>query len=192
MITARDNKLLWLYDGERMQIEAWGKDSVRVRVTRVNRFSGENWALKSPADTEPVIRISDEKDTESGLKVNAEDRVRSGEAEFINGKIRVKITRNGKLLFYNQHDRLLLGEYEYDRHTSLNISSRELKSKAGGLFRASMKFASDPAEKLYGMGQYQNGIFNLKGSFLELAQRNSQKCVGLLLYKAAGCKSPSV
>ena len=124
MITARDGKLIWLYNGERMQIEAWGENSVRVRVTHLDRFTGEDWALKKPAPAEPVIRISDEKDAENALKVNAEERVRSGEAEFINGKIRVKITRNGKLLFYNQHDRLLLGEYEYDRHTSLKISSR--------------------------------------------------------------------
>ncbi len=180
MITARDGKLIWLYNGERMQIESWGENSVRVRVTHLDRFTGEDWALKKPAPVEPVIRISDEKDAENALKVNAEERIRSGEAEFANGKIYVKITKNGKLLFYNQHGKLLLGEYEYDRHTSLNISSRELKGLSGGLFRASMKFASDPDEKLYGMGQYQNGVFNLKGSFLELAQRNSQASVPFL------------
>ena len=35
MVYIADNKLIREYDGERMQIEAFGKNSLRVRVTRL-------------------------------------------------------------------------------------------------------------------------------------------------------------
>jgi len=157
MIKIEGNKLIRICDGEKMLIEPWGKNSLRVRVTRLKEFSDENWALLPQEEIIPEM-ISDA-------------------GEIINGKIRLKLTEAGKILIYNDREELLLGEYEYNRHSCLYISSRELKGMQGGLFRASMKWQSDPEEKLYGMGQYQNGIFNLKGTFLELAQRNSQASV---------------
>ena len=44
-----------------------------------------------------------------------------------------------------------------------------------------MRFESNPEEKLYGMGQYQQPYLNIKGCELELAQRNSQASVPFLL-----------
>lgn len=35
-------------------------------------------------------------------------------------------------------------------------------------------FSAFPNEKIFGMGQYQNGLFNLKGAALELKQKNTQ------------------
>ena len=45
MIDIRDEKVLWLHDGEKMQIEPWGENSFRVRVTNLLDFTGEDWAL---------------------------------------------------------------------------------------------------------------------------------------------------
>ena len=45
MITIQNEKVIRIYDGERMQIEAWGKNSFRVRVTKLNQFTDEDWAL---------------------------------------------------------------------------------------------------------------------------------------------------
>ena len=177
MIYVRENKLIREYDGEKMQVEAFGKDSLRVRITCLNEFPKENWALLEQPEITPEITLMENQKEEAGQKVNSEERISGDGAVMVNGKIKVIITKEGKLIFENQQGEVLLRELESDRHSSLGIRTRQLKSICGGNFKASLKFASDPEEKLFGMGQYQNGIFNLKGSFLELAQRNSQATV---------------
>ena len=185
MVTVENGKLIRMYDGEKMQIECWGKNSFRVRVTRFDRFTDEDWALIAQEAVEAQIQISSAKGEGLELKVNAEEKIVGDAAKITNGKITAEILENGKLCFYNDKGKLLLAEYEYDRHSSLGINSRELKGTLGGNCKASMKWCSDPNEKLFGMGQYQNGIFDLKGTFLELAQRNSQASVPFL-YSSLG------
>lgn len=181
MVLVEDGNLMRMYDGERLQVEAWGKNSLRVRVTRLGSFSPENWALLPQEKIVPEIALSVSGKQEDVQKVNAEERIHGDGAVLINGKIKLTLNKAGKLIFENSRGGLLLSEYEADRHTSLGIQSRELKGLPGGGFRASLKWISNPQEKLYGMGQYQNGIFDLKGSVLELAQRNSQASVPFLL-----------
>ncbi|MBR2948611.1 MAG: family 31 glucosidase [Lachnospiraceae bacterium] len=176
MVTVENGKLVRYYDGEKLQIECWGKDSFRVRVTRFNRFTDENWALIEQEPLEAEIKVRAAKEEKSDLKVNAEEKIIGDSATITNGNICAEIRENGKLVFYNKEGKLLLAEYEYERQSSLGINTRELKGPMGNC-KASMKWCSDPEEMLFGMGQYQNGIFNLKGAFLELAQRNSQASV---------------
>ena len=177
MVYMTGNKLIREYDGERMLIEAFGENSLRVRVTRLKDFPEENWALiPQPEQDAKITLTQNEKEAET-QKVNSEERIVGDGAVMENGKIRVILNKAGKLIFENSEGKTLLRELESDRHSSLGLRTRELKTLSGGNFKASLKFASDPEEKLYGMGQYQNGIFNLKGSMLELAQRNSQASV---------------
>lgn len=177
MIYTRGNKLVREYDGERMQIEAFGENSLRVRISRLSDFPEKDWALiPQPEQDVRITLIHNEKETEV-QKVNSEENITGDGAVMENGKIRVTINKSGKLIFENNRGEILLRELECDRHSSLGIRTRELKTLCGGNFKASLRFESDPREKLFGMGQYQNGIFNLKGSFLELAQRNSQASV---------------
>ena len=177
MVYIAENKLIREYDGERMMIEAYGENSLRVRVTRLKDFPEENWALiPQPEQGAKITLTQNEKEAET-QKVNSEERIVGDGAVMENGKIRVILNKAGKLIFENSEGKTLLRELECDRHSSLGIRTRELKTLSGGNFKASLKFESDPAEKLFGMGQYQNGVFNLKGSFLELAQRNSQASV---------------
>lgn len=177
MVYMTGNKLIREYDGERMLIEAFGENSLRVRVTRLKDFPEENWALiPQPEQDAKITLTQNEKEAET-QKVNSEERIVGDGAVMENGKIRVILNKAGKLIFENSEGKALLRELESDRHSSLGLRTRELKTLSGGNFKASLKFASDPEEKLYGVGQYQNGIFNLKGSMLELAQRNSQASV---------------
>ena len=177
MVYTVQNKIIREYDGEKMQIEAFGKNSLRVRITRLCSFPDEDWTLL-PQEEQPVqIEIIENKANEEKQKVNSEEQIIGDGAVMINGKIKVIVNKAGKLIFKNKKGSIFLRELESGRHTSLGIRTRELKNQFGGNFKASMKFESDPEEKLFGMGQYQNGIFNLKGSFLELAQRNSQSSV---------------
>ena len=181
MIYENAGKLIRIFEDERIQIEAWGENSLRVRVTRLAGFSKEDWALQKAEDGQAQISIHRAGAAVDGANDREQERVEADGAEIVNGKIRLVLTKEGKMVLYNDEGKLLLAEYEYDRHTSLNIKSRELKAISGDSFRASLKWTSDPKEKLYGMGQYQNGIFNLKGSCLELAQRNSQATVPFLV-----------
>ena len=185
MVYTTENKLIREYDGEKLQIEAFGENSLRVRVTRLNSFPENDWALLPQEEQDIQITITQNKKEENAPKVNSEERIAGDGATIINGKIKATITKEGKLIFEDNRGRILLKELECDRHSSLGIHSRDLKSLAGGNFKASLKFESDPDEKLFGMGQYQNGIFNLKGSFLELAQRNSQVSIPFV-YSSCG------
>lgn len=177
MVTFFQNKLLRQYNGERMQIEDFGANGLRVRVTRLNAFPEENWALLPQPEQAVQISIVRNEAEEAAPKVNSEETIVGDGAVMVNGKIKVTVTKSGKLIFENSRGDVLLKELESDRQSSLGVRSRELKSLSGGNFKASIQFESDPNEKLFGMGQYQNGIFNRKGSFLELAQRNSQATV---------------
>ena len=60
--------------------------------------------------------------------------------------------------------------------------AREFKPILGGDYRLTVRFeAGDKNEKIYGMGQYQQELLNLKGADLELAHRNSQASVPFAL-----------
>ena len=68
-----------------------------------------------------------------------------------------------------------------DTSSSLLIQAREFKPLIGGDYALSMRFVSNPDEKIYGMGQYQQDFLNLKGADLELAHRNSQASVPFMI-----------
>ena len=109
-------------------------------------------------------------------------------AEIINGKIRAKMSNAGKLFFYNQDGKVLLEEFlrnrrdiKSDHCSALEIEALEFKPIISGDYELKVRFESDPEEKIFGMGQYQQPYLNLKGTDLELAQRNSQASVPFAL-----------
>lgn len=161
------NKLIFHYDAEKMWIEPWGANSFRVRSTKMADMLLEDWAL-----TEPVAEcVTDITITEKLATIG-------------NGKINATISNFGRMTFYNQKGEVLLDEYirnRLDLHadycSALGIEAREFRPILGGDYEISMRFVSNPEEKIYGMGQYQQPYLNLKGVDLELAQRNSQASV---------------
>jgi alpha-D-xyloside xylohydrolase len=70
---------------------------------------------------------------------------------------------------------------EISNNGALCTKARSFKRISGDVFKLRAKFESDPYEKLYGMGQYQQERMNLKGCNLELAHRNSQASVPFVL-----------
>ena len=161
------NYLLYRYDCERVFIEAWGANSLRVRASKEYEMPEELWALDENNGTgKSVISIG------------------AFEAEITNGNITAKVNNIGKISFYNQKGELFLEEYVRNRRdmfakttSSLEVEAREFKPIIGGDYKLTMRFESDPAEKIFGMGQYQQNFLDLKGSELELAHRNSQASV---------------
>lgn len=164
------NALCYRYGAERLRIEPWGENALRVRAWKQAEPDPQDWALLPQADCDPVIQI------------------REDGGSIVNGNIRAELNLIGKLTFYNQRGEVLLEEYLRDRRdmfgstcSSLNVEAREFKPIIGGDYRLTARFISNPKEKLYGMGQYQQAFLDLKGADLELAQRNSQASVPFLL-----------
>ncbi len=90
MVSIQNNKLIREYDGEKMLIEAFGENSVRIRVTKLNEFDNENWALIEQEEIIPTIEVSKNSDTSDGVVANAEVVTISDGATLINGKISIQ------------------------------------------------------------------------------------------------------
>ena len=161
------NRLIWHFDAQKLWIEPWGESSLRVRATEnAQMITDEDWALLPAPEVEAQIEIG------------------AGEASIRCGKIEARVSKVGKLSFYNAEGKLLLDEFLRNRNdvtaeycSALDIDAREFYPNLGGDYRLTVRFESDPDEKIYGMGQYQMAQLNLKGCELELAQRNSQASV---------------
>jgi alpha-D-xyloside xylohydrolase len=167
MLSSIDGRIVYTYDAEQVWIEPWGRNSVRIRATKMSSMPSENWALLELPKEEVDINIT--KDS----------------ATLINGRIKASITRRGKVTIWNANGKLLLEEYARNRRdvtdpkcSALEVEAREFKPKNGGDYRLMARFESlDHKEKIYGMGQYQQPYLDIKGSQLELAHRNSQASV---------------
>lgn len=150
--------------GEKLSIEPWGENSLRVRCIKGNEFTEESWALGCKPNS-----------TLKG-KINIENEY----ASIQNGKIKAVVRFDGFITFYNEKDEVILEEYlrnrnDFSRYCSpLNISAREWRPHLGGDYKLTVRFESDPDEKLYGMGQYQHGFLSQKNCRLTLEQRNTQ------------------
>ena len=162
-----DGCLKFHYDAEELWIQPWGHNSFRVRGTKTAKMPKENWALQMTPE-----------------EVQAKITVEEDHAEIVNGKLRARLSAYGKLTFYNKEGKVLLDEYLRNRLdvfadycSALEVEAREYRPIPGGDYHLSMRFVSNTEERLYGMGQYQQPNLNLKGTDLELAQRNSQASV---------------
>ncbi|MBZ4665135.1 glycoside hydrolase family 31 protein [Mahella sp.] len=158
--------------GEKLCIQPWGENSLRVRSIKGDKFIEQDWALDSVLDDNGEYAIS----------------IGEKEATIQNGKIRAVIRFDGLITFYNQKGRVLLQEYirnrnDFSRYCSpLNISAREWRPRLGGdEYSLTVRFESDPNERLFGMGQYQHGFLNQKYCRLMLEQRNTQVSIPFVL-----------
>lgn len=169
LFTIKGNILIRQYDCEKMYIEPWCENSLRIRSTKQAELIDNDWALLPQESCNVKIKIS------------------GNEASIENGKIRADIDNGGKITFYNKKGEILLEEYVRNRNniktfcSALNIDAREFKPILGGDYNLTMRFESNSNEKLFGMGQYQQPNLNLKNCILELAHRNSQASVPFVL-----------
>ncbi|KAJ5121798.1 hypothetical protein N7526_008735 [Penicillium atrosanguineum] len=169
MIFSEDEKLVFRFDDQLLWIQPWGDNALRVRATKLASMPTEDWALLCKPDSHHTMI----------------DIPTDGEASITNGKIKATVSALGKVIIYDSNGTKLLEEYARHRRdprdpkcSALEIEARELRPILGGDYHLNMRFESlDPKEKIFGMGQYQQPYLNLKGTDLELAQRNSQASV---------------
>lgn len=163
---ADEKQLSFRNDGEVVEICPWGANSLRVQSSLMDQIPEGDAALKLPeyaADKIPHIVISDER-----------------HASIQNGNIIAELFVQEwgnalQITFRNQEGKILLREVS--NGGALARKARKFQSLSGSNYKLTVSFESDPVEKIYGMGQYQQEIFDLKGCNLELAHRNSQASI---------------
>ena len=66
-------------------------------------------------------------------------------------------------------------------HERPNLPRTYLPTNTPGLFHIEDRFGPDATEALYGLGQHQSGMFNYRGSAVELGQNNTDVAIPLLV-----------
>ncbi len=100
-----------------------------------------------------------------------------GQAHIRSGQLIVSMAlTTGALRMQDTAGNVLLQESDNNprRYTPVSTAGRQL-------YKTSDRFLPDMLEGLYGLGQHQNGVFNYRGTVVELAQANSDIAVPLLL-----------
>lgn len=163
----KGQQLLWRYHGETVVVEPWQDNSIRVRAAMMHDIIDSDFALLPfQGEMDGTIEIGEDK------------------AVLTNGKMKAVIQHHSaqgrcQIRFYNQRDELLF--QEIGPQGALNKYAHAFKPIIGGDHRITASFQSNPSEKLYGMGQYQQEVMDLKGCSFELAHRNSQASIPFVL-----------
>ena len=164
------NALVLKKGGETVRIEGWGKNALRIRATRNNEFTGNLWAL-CPKDELPADQT------------DCEIKITDSRAVIKNGATSASVSSEGIITYY-KNDEFLMREYfsnyggtENNAVSCFKRVNREYKPHLNGDFKLTLRFEPIEGEKIYGMGVYQNPYIELKGTTLELAQRNAQTSI---------------
>ena len=164
--TIKNQEVLWEKEGEKVLISAYKKDVIRVQASRNNKIDAFDWGNLLPREDVPV-EICEEGD----------------EIVFRNGKTTCRMRENGMIRFLNEKNETILEEHYRDRRAS-NAPirpARVFQAITGDVFVTDLYFHAYKEEKLYGMGQYLNDCLDLKGTVLELAQKNTQCSIPFVL-----------
>jgi len=154
---------IWRRNHEQVWVQAWGKNAVRVRITREAEFKDlPNGLLDNPP-----------KPGDTNLE-HTDD-----EATLTNGNLTINCaTRFGRLTFTRTSDgQQLLQEC---KKTTAEHHGRTFVPQ-GGTFKVEHRFVADEAEKIYGMGQRQHGMLNQKGCVLDLMHRNTEVSIPFMV-----------
>lgn len=156
-----EKRVAWETEGEILYIEPYGTNAIRFRSSASLHIDKElNWTLLNPkvgADAEIVIH---------------DDR-----AVICNGKIQAELLGDGTVIYRNQSGKILLEEQWLDKRTGTapQRSARVYNHISSNVFQTDIYFMADSEEHFYGLGQEANDCLDLKGSTVELFQKNT-KC----------------
>ena len=158
MEKAKERAIIFYNENETLRIEAWGR-GLRVRSTILPQLPDTDWALDVQVD---------------------EYEANAGEDYIECAGIRCDI-KEGRLIF-SSNGKTVLEEKSYP--WALHKTARYYKPiPMADNFRACVSFEPQD-EILHGMGQYRDSVYDLKGSVLEMAPRNSQISVPFVISSA--------
>jgi alpha-D-xyloside xylohydrolase len=145
---------------ETIQIEPWGRDSLRVRATMGPEIRDDlPGALLDPIATEAQIEIGAERAVIRNGAIAAEirpDGDRAGSSA--QAAIRILNSATGAEL-----------SAESPSHFP-RPPARQFKAVGGDLFHIQARFRAYDDERIYGLGQHQHGLLDQKGTVIDLYQ----------------------
>lgn len=158
MLLSKDGALHFTHGSERVQIEAWGPNALRVRATKFHTLPAENWALATtPPATSPAVSIH------------------SDHGAISNGSITAIISSRGKIIIRNANGERLLEEstrLEDPKDTSRMADAREFKSLPGGDYHLTYRLVSiHGEEEIFCMDQYRQPFLDLRATDLAMGRR---------------------
>ncbi len=166
--------LVWKGGGETLRVEAYGQNSFRVRARASGPILDTAYALLPAAQQEGTVTLGETESRIENGKIVAVIQDESGWDDAAGHYV-----SRSRLRIENADGKVLLEEIS--RGGSLKYQPREFSPLVGGDHAVRQSFVGQLGEKFYGMGMYQQDQFNLRGSTLELAHRNSQASVPFVL-----------
>ncbi|MGD1819136.1 MAG: TIM-barrel domain-containing protein [Pleomorphochaeta sp.] len=150
-----ENSIFFQNKKDKVLIEAYSNNIIRVRHTKLLNFRDFDWAL------DDIKSISN---------------VKIGDNCLITESMKVVIDEKGNLEFYRKGETSpRIQEKKSPR--ALHEGGRNLVNVGGDLFKAEVLFNAYENEKIWGMGQHQYNSFDQKGLVISLNQMNSQVSV---------------
>ena len=170
-IWQHEKRLMWSKNREIVQIEPWGKNSLRVRATVAPAICEDlPGALLSPISTDFNIEIGPERAV-----------IRNGTlaAEIIPQRDFARPTAQAALRFFHAETgvELLAEAPAYFPRPA----ARQYKSVGGGLVHLEVRFNAHDDEWIYGLGQHQHGRLNQKGCVIDQLPYNTEISIPFLL-----------
>jgi len=154
--------LVMHHDGETMQVSVCGTGVLHVVAGPGNPQSA---SPSTPWITRPCVPAA--------FDFSLNEKEATLRTEQLQVTIRLD---TGQLYFRNAKNDLLL--FESDRrpreYTSDTVNGEKV-------YHVSDRFQPSPTEGFYGLGQHQSGVFNYRGSVVEMAQANTDVAVPLLV-----------
>jgi alpha-D-xyloside xylohydrolase len=137
-----------------LQVEAWGVDSVRVRVARLVIAEMDGALVDPPGHADVTVTTG------------------SPTSSLVNGKLRVELSESGELRFSRETDG---SELLSEMPAHFAWPGPRLFSPVGdNSWRLEQRFRAYPDEQIFGLGQHLHGRLNQKGMVLDLVQRNAE------------------
>jgi alpha-D-xyloside xylohydrolase len=165
--TARPSGVTVHLTGETLQVDAWGPGTIRVR--------GYVGAEPDPLEEGIVIH--------QGSLARVDLAADHSSAQVTSGGLTAHIEAHGRLSFTGP-DGLLTEEPWYDYREPPLRSHRTYPAHAEGeqgSNGAEQILQAFDDERIYGLGQHTIGRLDLKGSVIDLLQRNSQVCIPFIV-----------
>lgn len=161
--TLKDGGFVWDRQNERVWVMPWGRNGVRVRVTREAEFLDlPQGLLPDPA-------------TPEGAQVEVTEQ----DVTLVHGDITAKLEgRLGQLSFTRSSDGAELLR-ERKKTTAEHYARTFVPGK--GSWKIDQRFFADDGEKLYGLGQRQHGYLDQKGCTMDLMHRNSEVSIPFMV-----------
>ena len=154
-------------DREQVEIAVCGDSVIHVTARPVS--------TRPAAEQQPWLLPKAEGCPGASFQFSQTDEPAGGAATLTTAQLAVSLSiRDGNLNFKTAGGDNFLHERQNEPRTYQ-------ASEAQGLLKVEDRFGPDATEALYGLGQHQNGMFNYRGSTIELGQNNTDIAIPLLV-----------